>query len=162
MIPKAKIDFAIGDMPVLPRGEHGVEWRDEFNDMHAAEIVDGPDGTDLVPKTVATVVVEDWLEQEFPQQASAYFKLQDVMGPNGWRQRIRGKVFKVDDASLPREVGGGMQPVLALYDAELIDNDGNTVCQLAGGMTVLIRLDRQLEPMFLESLEADAPTTINV
>jgi hypothetical protein len=155
MIPKAKIDFAAGDMPVLPRGEHGIEWRDEFNDMHAAEIVEGPDGTDLVPKTVATVVVEDWLEQEFPHQAFPYFEKKRVE-PNCPQQRLRGKVYKVDEVSFLSEAGEGMQPVLALYDAELIDDDGNAIRLLADGRTVLVRFDQQLETIDFELIGADA------
>lgn len=148
MIQTAPLELSQGDVPEHPVEQYDVEWRDHFNAQYAATQTNA-DAFELEPKAIATVVVEDWLEQQFPHQASSYFRLQDQMGPDGWAQRIRGKVFKADETSLPPEVGGGTQPVLALYDAERIDASG-TIVPLADGMTVLIRLERQLEPMHVE------------
>lgn len=130
-------------MPELPQvriveGMPSQEWLEEVTTKFGAQI--DQDTGELTARYMAQVTVEDWLVQPRNNEASSYFVLEDRMGPEGWSQTIRGGFFRADETHLPREVGGGKAPVLALYDAELVNTDGSTE-KIGEGRTVLVRLE---------------------
>jgi hypothetical protein len=117
------------------------EWMESFNDNFSAQVdYDSPDGSGLQSAHSATVSVEQWFEQPGPYQASSYFELKDQMGAAGnWMQQIQGRVYRASSTYMPGSVGGRKEPVLALYDAGIVEQDG-TISPIAGGLTVLVRL----------------------
>ncbi len=133
--------------------EINQELMDEFNQKWAAIEDSNIDGG-LRAVGVATVQVEDWLEQSAPREASSYFILHDEMSDKGWAQTIKGKVYKMNTAYLPPSVGAGSKPVLAVYDAVLVRPDADDV-PLADGLTVLVQLEqtigRSIEVMPVEA-----------
>jgi len=118
------------------------EWMREFNEDFAARIGSDEVGQHVpIPSHIASLTVEEWLEQPRSYEASSYFRLTDELGPDGWWQQLRGKVYHAREVYIPREVGGGKEPVVALYDASIVLADG-TERPIADGLAVLVRLKR--------------------
>lgn len=95
---------------------------------------------------VATIAVQDWLEQPLNEFGSGYFKLQDQMGNDGWWQTITGKVVDASRTNVPHYHDTDTANVLALIEASLQLPDGSKEL-LAEGRLVLIRLDRLKSPV---------------
>lgn len=134
------------EVRIVPKDQISREWMDEFN-LSFAALPNGDQPLDPQIRYVCSVDVEQWLEQDFKGQPSSDFRLSDITGPNGWVQRITGKVMIADEEYLPREVGGGRRPVLVLHDAYiLLPGSSQVWAQLAEGRFVFIELDKIADP----------------
>lgn len=131
-------------MPELPQvriveAQPTQQWMEEVTDKFGAQ-VDENTG-ELTARYTVRASVEDWLVQPRDHEASSYFTVDDMMGPDGWKQTIQGRFFRADETHLPQALGGNIAPVLAIFDAEVVRPDGETQ-KIGEGRTVLVRLER--------------------
>jgi hypothetical protein len=105
---------------------------------------------------------EDWLVQPPNEIGSAYYELDDQMGPEGWRWTVKGKVWNAHVTDTPQYINDSKGPVVSLLDAvrvypggkeeKIIDEDGDWPDN--SGRLTLIRLDRIISdrPVLLRDL----------
>jgi hypothetical protein len=96
--------------------------------------------------------VEDWLVQPPKEIGSAYYDLEDQMGPNGWAQTVKGKLWSGGFTHTPQYPDSPYGAVLALLDARKVLADGTEVPLIETNADrheydgtrrlVLVRLDR--------------------
>lgn len=119
------------------------EWMEEFNDDFAARLEENEENNHAILRAThtATVSVVHWFEQPHLYATSSHFEINDQLDPDGeWFSRIQGKIYKVNTTYMPEGVGGNKEPVLALYDAGVVEQDGTINPIGANGLTVLVRL----------------------
>jgi hypothetical protein len=95
---------------------------------------------------VASVIVEDWLEQPEYDRTFARFNLKNEMDTNndggiGWEQTISGSLHVAKYLNISHHGDTGAAPVLVLTDASLqLPDDDKKL--LADGRVILVRLDQ--------------------